>query len=100
MELAHRRRTGLGARGESARTIVATLRGEGFSHLLLCPPEPEDAVEFDPTLGRLLGPWLSGRSPLYRERIVDPDGVARRYAIYRLDDDRVELASAPGESTR
>ncbi len=61
MELAHRRRTGLGTRGESAGEIVATLRDEGFTHLLLCPPEPEDAVEFDPTLGRLLAPWLDRR---------------------------------------
>ena len=30
MELAHRRRTGLGARGESPREIVATLRGGDF----------------------------------------------------------------------
>jgi hypothetical protein len=86
MELAHRRRTGLGTHGESPGEIVRTLRDEGFTHLLLCPPEPEDAVEFDATLGRLLGPWLAGRTPLYHERIVDPDGVARRYALYRLDD--------------
>ncbi len=86
MELAHRRRTGLGTRGESAGAIVATLRDEGFTHLLLCPPEPEDAVEFDPALGRLLEPWLDRRAPIYHERIVDPDGVARRYALYRLDE--------------
>ena len=87
MELAHRRRTGLGTRGESAGEIVASLRRAGFTHLLLCPPEPETAVEFDPTLGRRLAPWLAGRSPLYRERIADPDGVVRRYAIYVLADD-------------
>jgi len=84
MELAHRRRTGLGTRGESAAEIVAALRREGFTHLLLCPPEPESAVEFDPTLGRRLAPWLAGRAPLYREGITDPDGVLRRYAIYQL----------------
>lgn len=95
MELAHRRRTGLGARGESAEAVVGSLRNEGFSHVLLCPPDPEDAVEFDPTLGRLLSSWLAARTPLYRERIVDPDGVARRYAIYRLDETPIDLASAP-----
>lgn len=84
MERAHRRRTGLGTRGESAEEIAATLRAEGFTHLLLCPPEPEGAVEFDPTLSRRLAPWLERRRPLYREAIVDPDGVLRRYAIYDL----------------
>ena len=55
----------------------------GFTHVLLCPPVPETAVEFDPTLGRLLAPWLAGRTPLYREDLADADGVVRRYAIYR-----------------
>jgi len=86
MELAHRRRTGLGTRGEPPEAIVGALLRDGFTHLLLCPPEPEDAVEFDPTLGRALGPWLDRRAPLYREAIRDPDGVTRRYAIYDLGD--------------
>ncbi|WP_435008462.1 ArnT family glycosyltransferase [Tundrisphaera lichenicola] len=84
MELAHRRRTGLGRRGESARQVVETLRAAGFTHVLLCPPVPEDAVEFDPTLGRLLGPWLDSGRPLYREDLADADGVVRRYAIFGL----------------
>ena len=85
MELAHRRRTGLGTRGESADAIVRQLRDSGFTHLLLCPPDPIDAVEFDPTLGRLLAPWILGRQPVFRERRTDGDGVARVYAIYPLD---------------
>jgi hypothetical protein len=93
MELAHRRRTGLGRRGEGAGEIVARLRRSGFTHLMLCPPIPEDAVEFDSTLGRLLAPWLAQRAPIYREDLTDGDGVLRRYAIYELSDDR--LASAP-----
>lgn len=84
MELAHRRRTGLGTRGESPEQIIASLRQRRFTHLLLCPPEPESAVEFDPTLVRRLASWLEGREPLYREPITDPDGVTRRYAIYDL----------------
>ncbi len=84
MELAHRRRTGLGTHRESAEAIVDRLRSEGFTHLLLCPPEPETAVEFDPTLGRLLGGWLDRRDPMYRERLSDGDGVVRRYSIYDL----------------
>ncbi len=84
MELAHRRRTGLGTHGESAEAIVDRLRSEGFTHLLLCPPEPETAVEFDPTLGRLLEAWLDRRNPIYRERLTDGDGVVRRYEIYAL----------------
>jgi hypothetical protein len=93
MELAHRRRTGLGRHGEGAGEIVARLRESGFTHLLLCPPVPETAVEFDPTLGRLLNSWLAGRAPIYREDLTDGDGVVRRYAIYELSDDR--LASRP-----
>ena len=93
MELAHRRRTGLGAKQESPAAIVEILRHRGFTHLLLCPPEPETAVEFDPTLSRRLAPWLAGHEPLYREAIVDPDGVTRRYAVY-------DLADPPALATR
>ena len=84
MELAHRRRTGLGTRGESAGEVVEGLKAAGFTHVLLCPPVPEDAVEFDPTLGRLLAPWLATAKPLYREDLGDADGVVRRYAVYAL----------------
>jgi len=84
MELAHRRRTGLGEVGESAMEIVASLRREGFTHLLLCPPEPETAVEFDGTLSRRLGPWLDRRRPVYRAALADADGVVRRYALYEI----------------
>ena len=94
MELAHRRRTGIGTAGESARQVVARLREEGFTHLLLCPPEDPAAVEFDPTLSRLLEPWLAERRPLYRERLVDGDGIARRYQIYDLGP-RSPIARAP-----
>jgi hypothetical protein len=86
MELAHRRRTGLGTSGESPREIVETLKNEGYTHVMFCPPVPEQAVEFDPTLGRLLSPWLAGRKPVYREDLADADGVVRRYAIYELID--------------
>jgi len=84
MELAHRRRTGLGRHGESAREVVARLVESGFTHVMLCPPEPETSVEFDPTLGRLLAPWLDGRTPLFRRDLTDGDGVLRHYAIYEL----------------
>jgi hypothetical protein len=95
MELAHRRRTGLGRRGEPAGSIIDQLRRAGFTHVLLCPPVPETAVEFDPTLGRLLAPWLASRAPLYRAELSDADGVVRRYAIYDLDD-RKTLARGEG----
>jgi hypothetical protein len=85
MELAHRRRTGLGTHGETPREITETLRRDGFTHLLLCPPEPEDAVEFDPTLSRQLAPWLDRQRPLYLQNLPDADGVVRRYAIYKLE---------------
>jgi hypothetical protein len=87
MELAHRRRTGLGAHGETAREIVAKLCKSGFTHVMFCPPVPETAVEFDPTLGRLLDSWTAERTPLYRQNLSDADGVLRRYAIYELDPD-------------
>jgi hypothetical protein len=85
MELPHRRRTGLGRHGESSAMVIDHLQRAGFTHLLLCPPEPVTAVEFDPTLGRLLAPWLAARAPLFQEAIADADGVTRRYAIYAID---------------
>ena len=61
MELAHRRRTGLGHQRRIAGEIVAKLCESGFTHVMFCPPVPETAVEFDPTLGRLLAPWIAGQ---------------------------------------
>lgn len=89
MELAHRRRTGLGAHGESDREIIDELRRDGYTHLMLCPPKPDVErrvdVEFDPTLGKLLSPWLSTRQPMYHEDLSDADGLVRSYAIYDLE---------------
>ncbi len=96
MELAHRRRTGLGSHGESPGQIIAQLRKSGFTHLLLCPPVPETAVEFDPTLGRLLGSWLARQTPLYRQDLTDGDGVLRRYAIYDIAQERLSTGPAVG----
>lgn len=84
MELAHRRRTGLGQKGETGGQIVRHFREQGFTHLMLCPPEPEDAVEFDPTLNRRLEQWLKAHRPVYEKALSDADGVVRRYAIYEL----------------
>jgi hypothetical protein len=96
MELAHRRRTGLGSHGESPGQVIAHFQKSGFTHLLLCPPVPETAVEFDPTLSRILGPWLSRRTPLYRQELTDGDGVLRRYAIYDIGNDRLSAGSPAG----
>ncbi len=63
------------ATGESSREIVAKLCESGFTHVMFCPPVPETAVEFDPTLGRLLAPWIAGRAPLFRQDLTDGDGV-------------------------
>lgn len=95
MELAHRRRTGLGTRGESSTAVARELRNRGFTHVLFCPPVPENAVEFDGTLGRLLADWRSSRQPLFREDLADADGVVRQYAIYALDE---QTASRPSEA--
>jgi hypothetical protein len=97
MELAHRRRTGLGTRGEPAPEIVASLIQSGFTHVMLCPPVSDQTVEFDPTLGRLLASWTAGRQPLYRDELSDADGVVRRYAIYELADDPAPGAKQPLE---
>jgi hypothetical protein len=97
MELAHRRRTGLGRRGESPEQVAAELRKRGFTHVMFCPPVPERAVEFDPTLGTLLADWLEPRTPVYREEIGDADNVVRRYAIYSLDE---QTASLPTRRVR
>jgi hypothetical protein len=56
----------------------------GFTHVMFCPPAPETAVEFDPTLGHLLGPWVDGQTAVFREDLTDGDGVLRHYAIYEL----------------
>ncbi len=84
MELAHRRRTGLGKRGETARDVVASLLQSGFTHVMLCPPMTDHFVEFDPTLGRLLESWTTRREPLFHRELADADGVTRDYSIYEL----------------
>jgi hypothetical protein len=94
MELAHRRRTGLGRHGESAQAVVATLRRRGFTHVLFCPPVPERAVEFDPTLGRLLADWVASRPALYHQEVADADHVVRRYSIYALDEPVASVSAA------
>ena len=77
------------------------MREEGYTYVLFCPPVPEDAVEFDPSLGRLMAPWLAARRPIYREDLADSDGVVRRYAIYELDaGDAPEVAEAGVSGTR
>jgi len=90
MELAHRRRTGLGGSGETAGQIVDRLRKRGFTHLLLCPPADSRAVEFDPTLEGLLAGWLRWHEPVYHEELKDQDGVRRQYEIYDLASRRTE----------
>ena len=45
-------------------------------------PLPWDLLEFDPTLGQLLSPWLAAQTPLFHEDLADPDGVVRSYSIY------------------
>ncbi|HMF35122.1 MAG TPA: glycosyltransferase family 39 protein, partial [Isosphaeraceae bacterium] len=87
MELAHRRRTGLGQNHESSREIVEVLKREGYTHLMMCPPVEKESVEFDPTLGQLLSPWLAAHLPLFHEDLSDPDGVVRSYSIYGLCDE-------------
>ncbi|WP_169977847.1 ArnT family glycosyltransferase [Tautonia rosea] len=101
MEKAHRRRTGLGTRGETPEQILAHFSEEGFTHVLVCPPEPLDAIEFDPDLNTLLGSWINDQVPLYAESITDPDGVTRHYALYRLPDPtNLARTQAAGEERR
>lgn len=103
MELAHRRRTGLGRNGETPPQMIERLEASGFTHLLLCPPIPETAQEFDPTMCRLLDRWLARQDPVFREDLSDAEGVVRRYSIYSLQSARNTLASAcdePAESQR
>ncbi|MFO0888993.1 MAG: glycosyltransferase family 39 protein [Isosphaeraceae bacterium] len=100
MELAHRRRTGLGEHGESPQEIVETLRSEGYTHVMLCPPSGPVSVEFDATLGRLLAPWLSLHTPLYREGLHDRDGVTREYSIFSLADERLGAGGEGRSVTR
>ena len=86
-----------GGRGSGGCTVAhARLRESGFTHVMFCPPVPESAVEFDPTLGRLLEPWLAGHTPVFREDLTDGDGVLRRYSIYELTDDQWAAQSSTG----
>ncbi len=97
MELAHRRRTGLAGHGEPPGQIIEALLDRGFTHLMMCPPVPENAVEFDPTLSVALGPWLANQTPIYRRDLTDGDGVVRAYAIYELETNPFEkLLPPPG----
>ena len=57
---------------QSSREVVETLKKEGYTHVMLCPPDAGEAVEFDPTLGRLLAPWLAGREPIYARTSPTP----------------------------
>ncbi len=98
MELAHRRRTGLGGHGETSREIVAKLCDSGFTHIMFCPPVPETAVEFDPTLGRLLDPWVAERTPVFRQDLSDGDGVLRQYFDLRARS-RCALGRSPPEES-
>ena len=84
MELAHRRRTGLGHNRESPEEIVRILRSRGFTHLLLCPPIPNNAVEFDSWLSEALASWVNSRRPVYQANLADGEGVHRFYALYNL----------------
>jgi len=100
MELAHRRRTGLGTNGETPDEIVDVLRRRGFTHLLLCPPRGESDVEFDPTLGELLAPWLASREPLYQADLNDLDQLIRSYSIYELEPPTPRVARSTGGVAR
>lgn len=100
MELAHRRRTDLGDNGETDREVVAALLREGFTHLMMCPPREGSDVEFDPTLGEVLAPWLASHRPLYSEELAEADGLVRRYSIYELDLNGPAAAAGPGAVTR
>lgn len=97
MELAHRRRTRLGLARESADSIVSTLRQRGFTHLVLCPPIPTDAVEFDGKLGDLLAPWLQRQAPLFASNLADADGVIRHYSVYDLQATPLVARSQQGD---
>ena len=101
MELAHRRRTHLVRPGDSSEYVVERLREAGFTHLLMCPPIPETAIEFDPKLGQVLSPWMANNHPVYREDLEDADGVIRRYAIYSLSGRKVaSLSDVEGGARR
>lgn len=100
MELARRRRTGLGTRGETNKDIINQLRNDRFTHFIMCPPVHAGSVEFDPRLGILLKPWLDSHIPIYHRLLADGDGVTRRYEIYDLSATEITLDSAGSNSTR
>ena len=87
----------MGTRDESPIEVIEQLRRDGFTHLLTCPPDPETAVEFDGLMSKRLAPWLASRTPLYKETIIDPDGVIRRYRIDALEDGSEKLVTNGGE---
>ena len=66
----------------------------------ICPPLRPGAVEFDPTLGRLLESWLAGRVPVFHEEMADSDGVVRSYSIYELSSESEQTARQAQSITR
>ncbi len=84
MELAHRRRTGLGTRGESGDQVIAHSSSTGSPTCSSARPSRRTPSS---STRRSAGSWRAGSAgtrPIYRQRLTDGDGVVRRYEIYAL----------------
>jgi hypothetical protein len=86
MEKAHRRRLGINEMNINSESMIRHFRNNGFTHLVMAEPIPQEAVEFDPSLSIILMDWLKHSQPLLDVTLSENDGYKRHYRIYSLED--------------
>lgn len=93
MEKAHRRRLGMNETNMNSDQMIRHMKLQGFSHLVMAEPIPQNAVEFDPTLSIILGEWLKSTQPMFDVTLRENDGFLRRYRIYELLNNNTDIKS-------
>jgi 4-amino-4-deoxy-L-arabinose transferase-like glycosyltransferase len=86
MEKAHRRRLGINEMNFNSESMIRHFRNNGFTHLVMAEPIPQEAVEFDPSLSIILMDWLKHSQPLIDVTLSENDGYKRHYRIYSIAD--------------
>ncbi len=89
----YRRRNDYTVDVEHSGGLSATLRGAGFTHLLLAETSGDQGIQFDPTLSNLVDRELAAESEpgaeqtllvLHDYQVDDSDGIRRRYRLIML----------------